>query len=297
MFKDLNDIRLYAAVVQAGAVTKGAAQLGMPAATVSRRLSALEQEIGARLIERSARRFKLTVLGQQYFAAAARLLDDIKAASSDVSALASDLRGPIRVSATAEFAGFFLAEPIASFSQQYPDITILMDLSPRLVNLVDEGFDIAIRIGELQDDRLISRKLMALTRSFFASPKFPKQWPLPQTIDDLERTRLVRFARDTHDSLTVQSIDKPSIKHTLHVRGQLQVNSLALLMQLVIAGAGIGLLPDLLAASALANGSLIRVLPNWQAPLIDAHLLYPNRMMPRRVRLLIEHLQESVAVR
>jgi DNA-binding transcriptional LysR family regulator len=295
MFKDLNDIRLFAAVAKAGSVTQGAAQLGTPVATVSRRLSALEQEVGARLIERSARHFKLTELGQIYVAAAARIVEDINNAGSDVAELAGEMRGPIRISATAEFSSFFLAEPIAQFSKTYPDISISMDLSPRLVNLIDEGFDLAIRIGELNDSRLIARKLITLGRSLYASREYMHFGNIPQSIDALSEARLVTVTNGGETTMTMQRVARPSVQRTISIRSSIHVNSVAMLTQLVIAGAGIGRLPDILAAEALAHGKLVRVLPEWQAPLVDAHLLYPSRtLLPRRVRTLIEHLLLSV---
>ena len=300
MFNDLNDIRLFTAVAQAGAVTKGAALLGTPAATVSRRLTALELEIGARLIERSARHFKLTELGQKYFAASIRIVEDINNARANVTELAGEMRGPIRISATAEFSSYFLAEPIARFSMSYPDISISMDLSPRLVNLIDESFDLAVRIGELVDSRLVARKLVTLGASLYASHEYANLWPMPQTIDALAEARLVTVTGGgapsmTTPSLTMHRVSRPSVQRTISVRSPIQVNSVALLTQLVIAGAGIGRLPDILAAEPLANGKLVRVLPDWQAPLMDAHLLYPSRtLLPRRVRILIEHLLASV---
>ena len=295
MFNDLNDIRLFTAVAQAGAVTKGAALLGTPAATVSRRLTALELEIGARLIERSARHFKLTELGQKYFAAAVRIVEDINNARANVTELAGEMRGPIRISATAEFSSFFLAEPIARFSMSYPDISISMDLSPRLVNLIDEGFDLAVRIGELVDSRLVARKLVTLSASLYASREYAQLWPMPQNIDALSEARLVTVTSTSEPSLSMQRVARPSVQRTIRVRSAIQVNSVALLTQLVVAGAGIGRLPDILAAEPLASGKLVRVLPDWQAPLMDAHLLYPSRtLLPRRVRILIEHLLASV---
>ena len=300
MFNDLNDIRLFTAVAQAGAVTKGAALLGTPAATVSRRLTALELEVGARLIERSARHFKLTELGQKYFAAAVRIVEDINNARTDVAELAGEMRGPIRISATAEFSSFFLAEPIARFSMNNPDISISMDLSPRLVNLIDEGFDLAVRIGDLADSRLVARKLVTLGASLYASREYARVWPMPLTIDALSQARVVTVSNGapslSTSSLTMHRVARPSVQRSISVRSPIQVNSVALLTQLVIAGAGIGRLPDILAAEPLASGKLVRVLPEWQAPLMDAHLLYPSRtLLPRRVRIFIEHLLASVA--
>ena len=145
MFADLNDIRLFVTVVRQGAVTRGAAALGMPQATVSRRLAALEREVGARLIERNSRRFDLTQAGRAYHAAASRVMDDLESASAEVAGLASRPVGRLRIAAPPDFATAFLAEPIASFMTTYPDITVDLDLSPRRVDLVDDDFDLARR--------------------------------------------------------------------------------------------------------------------------------------------------------
>ena len=295
MFNDLNDIRLFAEVVRRGAVTRGAAALAMPAATVSRRLSALEREVGARLIERSARRFELTDAGRAYYAAAARVLEDVELASAEVSGLAGTPAGQLRVAAPSDFAIAFLATPITTFAALYPDISVSLDLSPRRVDLVDEGFDLAVRMGELKDSRLVSRKLTTLSRSLYASPQYLADSGTPETPEGILRCRVVTLeAYGGYSELALQRVKRPSVRRAIPVEGHITVNSMTMLRQLLLAGAGIGLVPDRLMLEEVSSGRAVRVLADWQAPPVDAHLLFRSRaLLPQRVRLFIEHLVQA----
>jgi DNA-binding transcriptional LysR family regulator len=297
VFKDLNDIRLFAHVARHGAVTRGAAALGVPPATVSRRLAALEREVGARLIERHSRRFELTEIGRAYYAVAARALEDIELASAEVSGLVGQPAGHLRVAAPPDFAAFFMARAVTSFAEQYPDITVSLDLSPRRVSLVDEDFDLAVRMGALTDSQLVSRRLLTLTRSLYASPAYAARAPLPHKPQDVLRCRIVTLdAYAGYGELTLQRVDRPAVKKTVTVDGHISVNSMTMLRQLLLTGAGIGLVPDLLMADELRDGRIARVLPAWCAPSVDAHLMYRSRaLLPQRVRLFVDHLTQSLA--
>jgi DNA-binding transcriptional LysR family regulator len=292
VFNDLNDIRLLAEVVRAGAVTRGANALGMPAATVSRRLSALEREVGARLIERSSRRFELTDAGRAYHAAAARVLEDLGAATAAVAGVVDSPVGHLRIAAPPDFATAFLAVPMASFVQAYPEITVSMDLSPKRVDLIDDGFDLAVRMGALEDSRLVSQRLVTLSRGLYASPKYAKAQALPQDPAGILRCRMVTLdAYAQYGELSLARTERPSVRRTVAVEGHVNVNSMTMLRQLLLAGAGIGLVPDRLIEPDVRAGRAVRVLPDWQAPAVDAHLLYRGRaLLPQRVRLLLNHL-------
>jgi DNA-binding transcriptional LysR family regulator len=296
VFKDLNDIRLFAQVVRAGAVTRGALALGAPPATVSRRLAALEQEVGVRLIERHARRFELTETGRAYYAAAVRALEDIDMASAEVSGLVGQPVGHLRIAAPPDFAVFFMAGPVASFAALYPDITVSLDLSSRRVALVDEGFDLVVRMGALADSQLVSRRLVTLTRSLYASPAYVARSPLPVKPEDVLRCRVVTLeAYAGYGELTLQRTARPAVKRTMTVEGHISVNSMTMLRQLLLIGAGIGLVPDQLMQNDVDQGRAVRVLPAWQAPAVEAHVLYRSRaLLPQRVRLFVEHLVQSL---
>ncbi len=292
MFKDLNDILLFATVVRQGAVTRGAEALDMPAATVSRRLAALEREVGARLIERSSRRFQLTDAGQAYYTAASRVIEDLESASAEVSGLVSRPAGHLRIAAPPDFAMTFLAPAVASFVARHPDITVALDLSPRRVDLIDEGFDLALRMGALEDSRLVSRRLTTLRRSMFASAAYAAAHPLPAEPEQLTRGRMVSLGTYAeYGTLVLSRRDRPSVKRAVTVEGQTTVNSLGMVRQLLLAGAGIGMLPDLFVQDDLKAKRVVRVLPLWEAPPVDAHVLVRTRtLLPHRVRLFLDHL-------
>jgi DNA-binding transcriptional LysR family regulator len=296
VFADLNDIRLFVTVVRQGAVTRGAAALGMPQATVSRRLAALEREVGARLIERTSRRFDLTQAGRAYHAAASRVMDDLESASAEVAGLASRPVGRLRIAAPPDFATAFLAEPIASFMTTYPDITVDLDLSPRRVDLVDDDFDLAVRMGALEDSQLVTRRLTTLTRSLYASPAYAKRAGLPDSPDDLSRCRMITLqAYAQYGQILLTRVDRPATKRAVTVEGRVNVNSMTMLRHLLVAGAGIALVPDRLMDADLRAKRALRVLPQWQAPAVQAHALVCRRaLMPMRVRLFLDHLVASL---
>ena len=296
MFSDLNDIRLFAEVVRRGAVTRGAIALAMPPATVSRRLAALEREVGARLIERSSRRFELTDAGRAYYAIAARVLEDVELASAEVSGLAGKPAGQLRVAAPSDFAIAFMAAPITTFAARYPEIAISLDLSPRRVDLVDEGFDLAVRMGELKDSRLVSRKLATLGRSLYASLQYLAESGVPSRPEAILRCRVVTLeAYGSYSELSLQRVGRPSVRRAVPVEGHITVNSMTMLRQLLLAGAGIALVPDRLMDGDVRAGKAVAVLPGWQAPPVDAHLVFRSRaLLPQRVRLFIDHLVQAL---
>lgn len=294
MFRDLNDIRLFAEVARQGAVTRGATALGMPTATVSRRLAAIEREVGERLIERNARHFQLTDTGHAYLAAALRVLEDLDAASAEVSRIVGVPAGPLRMAAPTDFATGFLAEPVAAFAARFPGISVTLDLSPRRVDLIDENVDVAIRMGRLSDSRLVSKRLLTLTRGLYAGPGYLQANAAPEHPEQLIANRLVMLEADLAQRAITLTSENDTC--TVSIDASLRVNSVAMLRELTVANAGISLLPDALVSRELADARVVRVLPRWQAPPIEAHLLYRSRaLLPQRVRLMVEHLSQWFA--
>lgn len=288
MFNDLNDIRLFAQVVRQGSVTKGAAALGMPTATVSRRLSSLEQEVGARLVERDARRFELTEAGRAYYEAATRLVDELEAAAAAVSGVAAKPSGAIRLSAPPDFSVAFLSEPLARFAEAHPDIHLDIELSTRRVDLIDEGFDLAVRMGPLTDARLVCRLLTSLPRRLYASPEYVRRKGLPSSPDELDAHRYLALSAEAGAAINLTD-GKRAVQVTPAPR--LTVNAMPMLRQLLSMGAGIALVPDALVREEVKAGRLQCALPMWTASDIEAHLLYRSRtLLPQRVRLLVDHL-------
>lgn len=296
MFNDLNDIRLFAEVVRRGGVSRGAEALAMPVATVSRRLAALEREVGARLIERNSRRFELTEAGRAYYSAASRVVEDLNSASAELAGLVNRTTGHLRIAAPPEFAVAFMAQPLATFVAAHPDITFSLDLSPRRVDLIDEGFDLAVRMGTLEDSALVSRRLTTLTRGLYAAKRLPARTTLPRSPDELAHCRMVTLQAGGGDGeLTLSRIDRPSLQRSVTARQHVSVNSMTMLRQLIVAGAGIGIVPDRLMTDEVRTGRAVRILPQWQASPVQAHALVRSRaLLPLRVRLFLDHLVASM---
>jgi DNA-binding transcriptional LysR family regulator len=302
MFQDLNDLRLLSAIARAGSITEGARLLKKPAASVSRSLSALEAELGVRLIERSARRFKLTEVGVTYLQAANRVLEELSVAGEAAMGQNNELRGTIRIASTADFVAHFMAKPLADFCARHVDVKVVLALSPRRVNLIDEGFDLAVRIGVIDDLSLISRPLMHFTKGLYMCAKRAATENLARFTghppDPVALSALPWLALSTQQNspfmveLTATGQTAPDAPKNVRfaVNPRIEGDSVAVGYELLLAGAGIAAMPDVFMQDAIAAGHVIRILPDWHAGAAQAHIVYPARSMPKRVRALVDHL-------
>ncbi|KQY89301.1 LysR family transcriptional regulator [Pelomonas sp. Root1444] len=290
MESDADDLLLFARVMEAGSFSRAAERVHWPKSTVSRRIAALEVRLGEKLLQRTTRKLTLTDFG-------AGVLEHARAVAAEVDgALALALHrqrkpsGRLRVSMPADFAERVAAGMLAQFALDYPEVQLELDLTPRRVDIIGEGFDLAIRMGQLDDDsQLAARKLATTHWGLYASPAYLARVGepmLPQALDGmhglmlLTRTgeavpwRLQRDGAEPHVALPAQ--------RTL-------VNAPSLLAQLAVSGVGIAGVDRLLVRHSLELGRLQRLLPDWHLPGSSCWAVFPERrLMPLRTRVFLE---------
>lgn len=293
----LRDIALFVEVVNTKSFSQAAANLAMPASTLSRRISTLEQEIGVRLFNRTTRKVDVTEAGAAYFGRCAHLVDEARVAHEDLAETVNVGKGTLRLSCTADFACVYLPDILTDFTRKYPAIDVDLDLSSRFADLITEGLDAALRLGKLSDSSLIARRIGSLHLGLYASPAYLEQAPPLDLPGDLANHVCVRLHSSEkgsrwqlhHASASPQDFRAPK-PETVQVGGRFSVSSVFMIRELTLRGAGVGVIDRRLAASSVARGQLVRVLPQWCLTPTPLHLLTPSRLMPARVRLFREFL-------
>lgn len=292
MLTDLNDILLFAEVARERSFTRAARALGVPKSTVSRRIAHLEHALGERLVERTTRHVTLTSAGEAWAQHAQRVSAEVDAARIALEDLTREPRGALRVALPVDFAVHWLARPFASFMARYPGIVLDLDLAPREADLVAEHFDAAIRIGPLRSSSFTARRIATITRSLYASPSYVAALPVPRTPDGLHEHRLVALVSEADGRTRMEG-----------ARGQVELmpqvaaraNNVGMQRALALAGAGLAVLPDVMCADDVKDGRLLRLYPRWQATPTFASLIMPSRrLVPAKLRLLIEHLDKEL---
>jgi DNA-binding transcriptional LysR family regulator len=280
---DLHRVAIFVKVVEEGGFTAAAKVLGLPKSSVSRAVSLLEEELGARLLRRTTRSVAPTEAGAAFYERAARGLAEIDEAREAVVDLEAEIRGPVRITTSVD-AGVMLSPMIASFIELHPAVQVEVVLTGRVVDLIEEGFDLALRLGPLRDERLVAKRLPAITAAVYGSPAYLERHGTPTRVKELEAHRCVLFRTRGRATWTLVG---PDGEETAEVGGAVSVDDFAFAVQMVAAGAGLGLLPTFVAERAPVE----RVLPEHSTPGAPMHLVHAaGRYLPRRVVALRDHL-------
>ena len=289
----LDDLRLFGAVAQARSFSTAARELGIPLATLSRRISALERRLGATLLTRTTRRVEPTDAGLLLAQRAEPALRELEGAIECLGEESARPRGRLRVSMPADLARQCFAAPIAEFAARHPDIHIDLDLSPRIVDLIADRVDLAIRAGTPADSGLIARPLAQLAHALYASPAYLASLPALARPEDLSQVNALVLSGRRIDREWPLTRGRRSV--SLSPAGNLQVNDMGTLIELVATGAGVALLPSGFVRVLVEARRLVRLLPEWSGPMVPIHAIYTDRRMPARLRLLLDHLRLWVA--
>jgi DNA-binding transcriptional LysR family regulator len=290
---DLNRVSVFVRVVDTRSFTAAAAALGLPKSSVSRSVARLEQELGVRLLQRTTRSIHLTDAGNAYYDRVSRALGGLEEARAAVSDMQATPRGSVRITAPVDLGVSMISGLVARFVRHHPDIHVEMVLTGRIVNLVDEGIDLAVRVGKLDDSSLVARKVGSLETRLLASPRYLKRRGTPQTVADLAQQDCVLFR--AHRSQSSWELTGPNGVERVEVSGTVTADDFAFLRQLLVAGVGIGLLPWVICAEDIERGRLVRVLPEHAAPGGTIHVVYPStRYLPQRVVLLRDFLVQGL---
>lgn len=293
---DPNDLLIFASVAEWGSFSRAAERLGLPKSTVSRRLAALEQRLGERLLTRTTRRQSLTEFGLQLLEHARQVASEVEAVAALSERRQATPSGRLRVSMPSDFASLLLADTLAAFVALYPAIRLDLDLSPRRVDLLGEGFDVALRMGQLPDDAsLAARRLAVFSFGLYAAPSYLAEHGDPQHPDDLVRYEAVHLLMANGEAAT-WTLSQGDERWQGSPPGRVSANAPELLIKLACAGAGIAAVPDHFAAAEVRRGALRRVLPGWCLPSHTAWAVFPERkLMPVKTRVFIDMLQTALA--
>jgi DNA-binding transcriptional LysR family regulator len=259
---------------------------------VSRRLAALEARLGVRLVNRTTRRLALTDEGASYHDACTRILGEIEAADAAAAARRVVPQGVLKAALPASFGHLHVAPLVPQFAERYPQIKLALSLSDRTVNVIEEGFDLAIRIGELEDSSLAARKLAPNRRVVCASPDYLKRHPAPRTPGDLQRHNCLTTT-ELHMNWEYKAPDGK--RGAVRVSGRYACDNWEVLRDWALAGMGVALKSTWDVRRQIEDGSLVRLLPGYDfGPDVAIYAVYPHRRyLPAKTRVFIDYLAES----
>lgn len=288
----LTEMEAFATVVDLGGFTDAARKLGISKSAVSKHVSALESRLGARLLNRTTRRVSPTEIGLAYYDRARRVLNDAGEADAMVTAMQAAPSGSLRLSVATDFGVNHVSPALGAFLQQYPEITVNMVLNNRYVELISEGFDLAIRIGELEDSTLRARKLTETNLRMIGAPDYFARYGHPRRIEDLNDHKLLHYSNNSSGNfwkLTSPTGEKRQVRAS----GWLTVNDGQSLLNAAVAGLGIAHLPSFLYNDHLTEGRLEVALPDLPVETLGIYAVYPpGRYTQPKLRAFIDFLVE-----
>lgn len=292
---DFEGLAVFATVAETRSFAAAATELKLSKATVSKAVSRLEARLGTRLFNRTSRRLALTDAGKRLAGRAAALLADAEAAESEMLAQSVNPRGLVRLAVPMSFGVAHVAPLLPEFLQAYPEVSIDLHLSDAMVDVIGEGFDMALRIAALPDSSLVARRLCAVTPHLIAAPAYLDAHGRPNHPLELAEHVGIGYAyQQTHDSwrFTNAKGEVAGVRPT----GPLRVNNGDAMLPALIAGLGLGVLPDFIVEDALGKGRLEIVLPEWRLPDSALHLVTPpGDPRPARVEVLARFLGERLS--
>jgi DNA-binding transcriptional LysR family regulator len=293
----LTEMEAFATVVDQGGFTDAAKKMGISKSAVSKHVSSLEARLGARLLNRTTRRVSPTEIGLAYYDRARRVLNDAGEADALVTSMQSAPSGLLRISVATDFGVNHLSPVLGDFLQIYPDITVNMVLNNRYVELISEGFDMAVRVGEAEDSSLRSHKITETTRRLIASPSYLQHHGRPQRIEDLSEHRLLHHGN--HASANLWRLITPSgDERQVRGSGPLSVNDGQSLLNAAVRGLGIAYLPSFLYHTAMERGEVVDVIPDLPQTRLGIFAVHPpGRFTQPKVRAFVDFLMTQFADR
>ena len=290
----LNEMEAFVRVVDLGGFTDAAKKMGLSKSAVSKHVASLEDRLGARLLNRTTRRVSPTDIGLAFYDRAIRVLAEASEADAMVTAMQEAPRGELRVSAPVSYGFRRLAPAVSDFLRLYPDISVHMTLDDRFVELVAEGYDLAIRIGELPDSTLRARKLSEVSLHMVASPAYLAGRGVPRDIAELSEHELLHYSNLASGNFW-RLLGPNGKERQVRATGRLTVNNGDALCRAALEGLGIAQAPDFILGDALETGALVEVLPETQRPPLGVFAIYPQGRFPQpKLRAFIDHLVEAL---
>lgn len=286
---DLNRILYFVTVAECGSFTKAGKKLSLPKSTLSRHVKQLEDDLQVRLLNRSTRKLSLTQAGQRFFSECLPLVTHLQNAQNQVSDLHHDLVGCLKITMPTEL-GAFLQQSLPEFMEQHPEIDFEIDFSTANHDLIKEGYDLAIRIGDLEDSSYVARRLMTPRLAFYASPGFLLKYGQPQTIDEINDFPNVLI------SLRKQLVLVESNRVIERTNGRISTNSMSFNRQMCLNGLGIALLPQAYCAEDVTSGALVQILQDYPVQNPNVYAVYPSRNhLSKALKTFIDFIADRMA--
>ncbi|SMC29997.1 DNA-binding transcriptional regulator, LysR family [Andreprevotia lacus DSM 23236] len=284
---------VFVRVVERGSFAAAAEGSGMTATMIGNHIRALEHLLGARLLNRTTRRQNLTEIGRSYYEQCVSILAQLQSAEIDARDMRTRPRGRLRVSAPIIYAAHRLAPAMKDYLDRHPDVHVELVPSDRMVDLVDGGFDAAIRVGLLPDSNLIARPLAPSPRIACAAPDYLARHGMPAVPADLTKHNCLAFGYDSGPDRDWHFILADGSQQTVHVPGRLDINSGQALREAALSGLGIILMPEMLLENDLAEGKLIRLFPDLPAPTFPVQIVYlPERKLTAKLASFVDFMLE-----
>jgi DNA-binding transcriptional LysR family regulator len=289
---ELSELVAFVKVVQAGSFTRAADGLGMQKANLSRVITNLERKLGARLLQRTTRSLSLTEIGREIFERAVGILGAVEDTERVAHRMLSEPRGILRLTCGVEFGMIAVSRWITEYLDRYPQVSVECDFTGRIVDIVHEGFDLAIRIGNLTDSSLAARRLGELRYALFASPEYLARRGTPGTPEELSRHELLRFSAGSHRHAWL--LKHGNTERRVDAGGRLRINNSFAVRDAAVRGLGIAQLPLAVVRESRQAGFLVRVLQDWEPAPVPVHAVFPGtRYLTPKVRTFIDHAVEA----
>lgn len=283
-------MQTYAKVVELGSFAAAADKLGLARSVVTRQIAYLEQRYGVRLLNRTTRKLSMTDAGRAFYERVRPILAEVADLEQSLQAEGQRPSGRLRVSAPVSFGILHLGPAIAEYLQRYPDVVIDLDLNDRVVDLVEDGFDVAVRIGPLLDSSLVARPLAPQQLLVCAAPSYLARHGTPQSPEELRQHRCLHYAYASTGN--EWHFEKDGVPHLVRVNAALRANNGDVLRTAALAGHGIILQPDFLVGEDVRAGRLVALLTDYAHTPISMYALYPHRrFLSPKVRSFVEHLE------
>ena len=287
------DLTLFAYVADTGSFSKAALQADLSTPALSKRITKLERSLGVQLIHRTTRRLSLTEAGENLYVHAKNIEGQVSDAIASVSAFSQGLSGHIKLSVPTISGELLLSEAIADFCQQYPNISVDMRLENNFVNLVEEGLDLAIRTGILEDSSLIAKPLIQSNWVVCCSPSYRDKYGEVTTIEMLKTHNCLAYTYQAQGSFDWR-FTKNKIEETVRISGSLATNNAQALRKAALAGFGIVYVPRCCVYEDLQKGKLISILTDYTPRQLGVYAIYPfTKHLPEKLKLLIQHLKQA----
>jgi DNA-binding transcriptional LysR family regulator len=287
---DLNDIAVFVRVAQLGSFSRAAHALGMPVSTVSRRVGALEDQLGVTLLQRTTRKLSLTVQGRAYLDECGEPLAQLYDAERALTQTQKQPEGLLRISVPFLFGQAPFHDFLSGFMKKHPRIEVELYVTNAMLDLIAENIDVAIRFGSLSDSTLISQRIGTSVRYLVAAPAYLADHPPPKKIEDIATHKCIVL--NGRNNQAEWQLVKGRRLAKLHVSGPFSGRDFESVSAFVYRGHGVGLLPLDFCNEKIANGELVRLLPEWSSPEILIHVVYPTRrFLPSRLHVFLEALR------